>query len=685
MYIGVFHPHNPFEVMTEERIQSIIAESVKQKVKLVFFNESGINLDQRTIDGSVYADGSWAKGTFPFPQSVMNIRPWGPRRRSDRELIFRKIVPFTAFLIDDKWKITKLISQSPSLSKFLVPTALLQNVDQIDELLKSHAKLVIKPVRGSRGEGVQALTHNGRLYELQRGAERIGMDRRELSEFVNNLKRQDYLIQPYIVCLTPDGEPFDFRILAQRNGEGKWVISVIYPRIGAKDTITSNVSVGGRTENLENFLMRLFPDHYLLFPQRLAEIGLEIADAINAHYAHPLNELGIDIAIDAEQRIWFYEANTCPGTLYHEKERAVQAIAYAKYVAEIASRNQASAKSGNNPKVTLGLLYSTHPSSRDLDAYADVAKAYGVQLVYFLLEDISFRAASISGFWRDGQKWIHKNYPFPDIVYNLIDQEYDEASNVLYHRSSNMLLTSSEPKGAIPSSLFFAIASRHPLLSNHLPYFLRPESPEEAKNFVDCHNPVVMKSESTLPMEDIIMIRRLPSHYAVRDGDYVHAFDEAEFLSFLELFQESNYILIQQIDSKTHDGHSLHLRVYLFKQADGTWEIIHIVPLLALVSPDPQGSLPFPVSWDWLLNREFDEMSGTEVDIHVQTLAVTMAEQLELANHHRIHELIIDVAMDRNRTIYLLGGEYDGPGETLHSYDTARLVIPYALSVLNVR
>lgn len=682
--IGVFHPQDPFAVMTEERVSATVAECAGQQVQLVFFNESGIDLDRRTVEGKSWVSGRWEDGVFPFPQAVMNARPWGPRRRSDRELIFRKIVPFTAFLIDDKWTVTRMVSANPSLSPYVVPTAVLRDAEQVDELLQSHAKLVIKPAQGSRGAGVQALAHNGSHYGVQNGAEWLWLDRKGLSAYIRSLDRE-YLVQPYIVCLTPEGEPFDFRVLVQRNGEGDWVVAVIYPRIGAKGTITSNVSVGGRTEPLEAFLKRAFPEDGDSFPPRLAKLGLEIAEFVDSRYANPLNELGIDIAVDDRRKFWFYEANTCPGTFYHEKERAVLAVAYAKYIGGKASPDGFAPPPHFRSRPTLGLMFHTPPSAGELEAYADVSAVCGVQLVYFFTENVSLRAASISGFWRDGGRWMFKNFPVPDVVYNATEPGELDSSHPLYRPGSDWLFTSREPKGPISSPLFFAVASRNRLLAEHLPLTLRPEHPEAARRFVDDHRLVVMKPDNPSRTEDIMTIQRFPTHYVVKEGSNLHSFRESEFSAFLKLFEDSGYMLIQHIDSKTRDGHALHIRVYLFRRPDGSWEAVHIAPLLSLASADPRNAYPFAVSWDWLLNREFDRTSGEEIDLRLRTLAETAAKQLQSSNRNRIHELILDFAVDPNRVIRMLGGTLEGLGGAVHTYDIARRLVPYALSLLQTK
>ncbi len=102
MFIGVFHPQDPFAVMPSDRVSAIVAEAANQDVQLIFFNEQGIALKHKTVSGTVNISGEWVSGEWPFPPAVMNVRPWDPRKRSTRELIFRKMVPFTAFLIGTK-------------------------------------------------------------------------------------------------------------------------------------------------------------------------------------------------------------------------------------------------------------------------------------------------------------------------------------------------------------------------------------------------------------------------------------------------------------------------------------------------------------------------------------------------------------------------------------------------------
>lgn len=680
MLIGVFHPQDPFAVMPKERVEAILAEAARQEVRLVFFNESGIDLEQQTVQGlTSRGSGEWQEAVFPFPTAVMNIRPWGPRKRTPKELVFRKMVPFTAFLIGDKWEVTRLLSGSAELSGHLVPTLLLKQVETIEELLLEHDKLVLKPASGSRGDGVQALTRSGDVFVLQNGTSRKEMSREELTHYIAGFKK-DFLIQPYIRCLTSGGEPFDFRILVQRNGAGEWTVPLIYPRIGQADTITSNVSIGGRTELLEAFLARELPAGRYSLPKQLHDLGLAIAEAVNSHYAFPLNELGIDLAVDNQCRIWFYEANTCPGTLNHEAERAVLAIAYAKYVGTENLKTREAPLRQESGRVTAGLLFDAPPALTELEPYAGVAASLGMTLSYFLYEDIRFRASTIAAHVQEGQEWVRRNIPFPDVVYNLIQQDHKEDVSRLHSSTHHLFLTSTEPKGPIPSSLFMALASREPRLLERVPAYMSPDEAEEARLFIDRHGSVVMKSGGLSEEEETLFIKRLPTQYEVRDSEFIHHFNTADFAVFLGLFQEAGYVLIQQIDSRISGGHPLHLRVYLMKDQQNVWRLMQITPLLALAPLEQPDNPPVIVDWDWLLFREFGDASGEDMDLLIQELAVQTAQVVEASNHRRFHELVVDFALDKDRKLWLLGAEFDGPQDVVHPYDVARIVLPYAKS-----
>ncbi|TYP74152.1 YheC/YheD family protein [Paenibacillus methanolicus] len=681
MLIGVFHPRDPFAVMPEGRVRALVAEAARQKVQLIFFQEDGIDLDTRTIRGLVYGESQWVETTTPFPASVMNVRPWGPRKRSPKELIFRRLVPFTAFLIGDKWEMTEKLAQNDQLAPYIVPTVLLEQIETAEELLRTYDKAVLKPASGSRGAGIMALSRDGSDFLLQKGADVQRLTRNEFAQFITGL-RKNYLIQPYIRALTPDGEPFDFRVLVQRDAQGRWAIPVIYPRIGTKGTITSNVSVGGQTELLEHFLARVMPRGRYTIPGRLRELGLLIARTVNDLYDFPINELGIDIAIDDRDRVWFYEANTCPGTLNHEVERAPLAIAYACRVgADSFNLKQpiSRPRSGNQ---VIGLLFGSLPSDAELAPFELIAKSYGVTLAVMLALDVKADLHSgeegISAYIREEGAWVKRAIEPPDTTYCLLHREDAAETAFLFNERHRLPLTSSAPPGQVPASVFLALIARSPRLLSHFPEHLIPTTSHDAKGFIDAHERVVMKAGNESEEEEALLVHRLQSSYEVIESRFVHRFNASEMRAFLALFDKTSYMLIKQTDSQITGSYPLHLRVHLTKSAEG-WHVLHIAPFVALKPLELPTNAPAEVDWDWLLYREFGE-NGDAMDELVRKLSGETAALLETFDYRTIHEVIVDFGLDADRRLWLLGAEYGGPYGQVHTFDIASHVLPYVLS-----
>src|SRR5690625_7150612 len=93
------------------------------------------------------------------------------------------------------------------------------------------------------------------------------------------------MIQRYIDCHTKNREPYDIRAHMQKDVNGKWIITKIYPRIGSKENILSNISRGGRTGELQDYLTSQFGEQTgkeIDEKQRNLSINLtEYLDSIN--------------------------------------------------------------------------------------------------------------------------------------------------------------------------------------------------------------------------------------------------------------------------------------------------------------------------------------------------------------------------------------------------------------------
>jgi UDP-N-acetylmuramoyl-tripeptide--D-alanyl-D-alanine ligase len=147
-------------------------------------------------------------------------------------------------------------------------------------------------------------------------------------------------MQPYINCRTKSDCSYDFRLHVQKDGQGKWVITSIYPRIGANGSITTNLNSGGYTLYLEPFLKQEFGDLYYDIKRYLEHFSLQLAQHLDKiqkeHFSEEIDELGIDVAFDNNGKICIYEINWrpgCPPTFYLELDVIRNLIRYAIFLA----------------------------------------------------------------------------------------------------------------------------------------------------------------------------------------------------------------------------------------------------------------------------------------------------------------------------------------------------------------
>src|SRR5699024_11172741 len=112
------------------------------------------------------------------------------------------------------------------------------------------------------------------------------------------------------------------------------VLTKIYPRIGNKNSILSNISKGGKTEDLEAVLEREFGEIGKAYHKKIRQLAIDLTWHLDKLHGFVLDAIGLDLAIDENGRFRLHEVNNSPQSTYHETERATNTIAYAIYLAK---------------------------------------------------------------------------------------------------------------------------------------------------------------------------------------------------------------------------------------------------------------------------------------------------------------------------------------------------------------
>jgi len=295
----------------------------KQGIRVFVFSPRRVHFSTRTVPGFEYRNGAWQADTFPLPAFVYDRCFVGPAYRQYKPFVEKlqndRHITFLGHGLSGKWQVHQMLMRSEQLSPLLPPTELF-TYSALADTLEKYGAAIIKPLAGTHGIGVVRIQERKTGYEIAgRNREnqpfrRFVKDARGLKPFILAFTSgRKFLVQPYLELHTPDGSPFDVRVLVQKNGKGEWETTGKAVRLGDKRSITSNLHGGGRAIPLSPFLSRHYkPAMQTRIEQTIDRLAGELPRFLEQSHGR-LVELGIDVGIDTAGNVWIIEVNSRPG------------------------------------------------------------------------------------------------------------------------------------------------------------------------------------------------------------------------------------------------------------------------------------------------------------------------------------------------------------------------------------
>lgn len=333
--IGVFHPQgNPKDFQPEPRTNALLEESRRQNAQLLFFTSDDVDFEKEIVRGFIKEGDEWVQTESAFPDVINNVAG-GRRTFAERKL--RRMIPFTSFYVGNKFTLPKRLLENRKFTELLVPFVVATDNKQIHRFMEQNERVVFKALKSNRGEDIYFVTKKGQRYSVSEHKNERVYNTVDFDKWLHDIilaEKGSYIVQRFILTRTKANEPYHFRAHVQKDGEGAWGLTHIYPRVGSKKSNLSNVVNQGYVEDFREFMLREFDEKGPEYEQEILRLSLEVAEHIDKLYGFSVDELGLDFAIDDTGRIWMHEANNGPQTAFHEEKRAVHTIAYAKYLAE---------------------------------------------------------------------------------------------------------------------------------------------------------------------------------------------------------------------------------------------------------------------------------------------------------------------------------------------------------------
>jgi len=316
----------PFGVKT-----AFIKQLLKEGSRKAFyfaFAPRDINWQQETVLGYFLSDsGGWFRKTVPLPDVIYNRLPSRKAEttatiESLKERFVRRKIPLFNWTFFNKNDVYNMLETEPETFQYVPESVIGPSPEKIKEMLDKYQFVYLKPTAGSLGKGIYRLTYHpkkGYFARYRRNGENVLLRFSSFNSLIRMLhahhksRLKSYVVQQGIRLLELDGCPLDFRFHMHKNGDNEWVVAAIGAKKAGKGSVTTHIKNGGQLLTPEQALSRVFGDRAEEVLDNAKKVAHKLAESIERNYPHLLGELGFDLGIDRNERIWMFEANAKPG------------------------------------------------------------------------------------------------------------------------------------------------------------------------------------------------------------------------------------------------------------------------------------------------------------------------------------------------------------------------------------
>lgn len=319
-------PFGKFTVYAEE----LTHKSLTKGIVPYFFSFENIKVESDSITGWWFRNNKWEKRDFPIPQVIYN--------RISSRYLEKKLLPtinklkekYSFIFFNDrflnKWEVTQMLK--PTKVNILIPkTVIYKGLNTIVAMLKEHKVIYLKPINGALGMGIFRVEQKDNIYtvkysRVQGVSTSTFYSSGKLYKYLKpRLSGKTYLVQQGLHLIALNNRPIDFRILIQKNELGVWAVTSMVARIANDQSFVSNLARGGTQSKVIEAIKLANPElAKKITKKHFKEISLQIAKQmekpLNGHFA----ELGIDLALDSDGKIWLLEVNSKPSKVDDPRE-----------------------------------------------------------------------------------------------------------------------------------------------------------------------------------------------------------------------------------------------------------------------------------------------------------------------------------------------------------------------------
>ncbi|MGP3560590.1 YheC/YheD family endospore coat-associated protein [Geobacillus sp. BK01] len=279
-------------------------------------------IGEKTVSGYVFVPAleRFVESFTPLPDAVYNRVKSREEEQSEpfqtaAARLAARGIPLVNRSFFRKSDVYDTLRTDRRLWPYLLPTALVDTVDDVRAWLDQYSCIYVKQDSGSRGNGLfrlTALPGAAAICESPRGQKRL----RALDELAPLLQSCRYIVQAAADTDTWNGRRYDLRVLAHWQ-RGRYTITGVGVRLAGTQSLTTHTFHGGTVLPYTEVKERI--DEQAL-GQLIALSGERLSERFGF-----VGEFSADIGVGRERQLYVYEMNAKP-MVFDEPEIETQRL-----------------------------------------------------------------------------------------------------------------------------------------------------------------------------------------------------------------------------------------------------------------------------------------------------------------------------------------------------------------------
>jgi hypothetical protein len=301
-----------------------VLETANNQVQttLYFFSVKDVDLNKKKINGTYLnkTNGLWEKKEFPYPDVLY-------KKNSVSSLLRNKLFQFEKQLKKlnarnlnypegfNKWEVYEELQQNEDFRRYLPLTILYKTPADLKNMLSTSNKVYLKACRGGRGRQiirVIALPEGG--YEYSYFIHRLQVIKVKnfnhlLDTILHFYSNKKFIIQEAIDLITINDSIVDMRAEVQKDGQGKITLAAIPVRVSISNSPITTHAASYPFEYFFQTFMHYSETEIQALKKRVLLFLISAYQSIEKSFG-PSGEIGIDVGLDKQGRLWFIECNS---------------------------------------------------------------------------------------------------------------------------------------------------------------------------------------------------------------------------------------------------------------------------------------------------------------------------------------------------------------------------------------